>query len=107
MFALPREPGFLFKAQFVCVFLSEKPDEKIHVGRSCAYVNYSEDRAGSIEAGKRADFAVLDRNLFELPIRAIHQTQVLKTVLNGDAAPPCFQIFHHGYGIFNQILFVS
>lgn len=49
-----------------------------------AYVNYAEEVTGSIEVGKLADFIVLDRNLFEVPIREIHQTQVLKTVINGD-----------------------
>ena len=42
-----------------------------------------EDRIGSIEVGKYADFIVLDRNLFETPIDDIDSTQVVKTVFSG------------------------
>jgi len=42
-----------------------------------------EDKLGSIEEGKLADFVVLDRNLFEIPIAELYQTQVERTVLGG------------------------
>ena len=38
---------------------------------------------GSIEEGKVANFIVLDRNLFEIPIRDISETRVLKTIFEG------------------------
>ena len=38
---------------------------------------------GSIEEGKVANFIVLDRNLFEIPIREISETRVLKTIFEG------------------------
>ena len=38
---------------------------------------------GSIEAGKFADFIVLDRNLFEIPMTDISETRVLTTVFEG------------------------
>ena len=41
------------------------------------------DRTGTIEAGKSADFIVLDRNLFEIPPEDISDTQVLLTVVSG------------------------
>ena len=41
------------------------------------------DRTGSIEAGKSADFIVLDRNLFAIPVADISDTQVLLTVVSG------------------------
>ncbi|WP_136162107.1 amidohydrolase [Sphingomonas flavalba] len=39
--------------------------------------------AGSIEVGKSADFIVLDRNLFEVPVSAIEHTKVELTVFEG------------------------
>jgi predicted amidohydrolase YtcJ len=48
-----------------------------------AYVMGLDDKQGSIEAGKRADFVVLDRNLFEIPAADISETKVVMTVFNG------------------------
>ncbi len=42
-----------------------------------------ENKLGSIEEGTLADFIVLDRNLFEIPIAELYQTQVERTVLGG------------------------
>jgi predicted amidohydrolase YtcJ len=42
-----------------------------------------EERLGSIEEGKLADFIVLDRNVFEEPIENLYQTKVDLTVLGG------------------------
>lgn len=43
-----------------------------------------QDEFGSIEVGKSADLAVLDRNLFEIPAEEIGETQVLMTVFRGE-----------------------
>jgi predicted amidohydrolase YtcJ len=48
-----------------------------------AWLMHQEDRLGSIEAGKRADFVVLDRNLFEIPATEIGDARVELTVLDG------------------------
>ena len=48
-----------------------------------AHALLAEDRIGSIETGKYADFIVLDRNLFEIPVDDISETVVLKTIFNG------------------------
>lgn len=48
-----------------------------------AYLNFEEKETGSIEAGKAADLVVLDRNLFDLPPKEIHQARVLLTLLEG------------------------
>jgi predicted amidohydrolase YtcJ len=42
-----------------------------------------EGSAGRIKPGFAADFAVLDRNLFEVPTSDIHATVVLRTYANG------------------------
>ncbi len=48
-----------------------------------AYANFLEDEIGSLEIGKRADFIVLERNLFQIPSSDIAKTQVLKTFIDG------------------------
>jgi predicted amidohydrolase YtcJ len=48
-----------------------------------AYVNFLDDRTGSLEAGKQADLIVLDRNLFAVPPSQISETKVLLTLLAG------------------------
>lgn len=42
-----------------------------------------QDLQGSLEAGKSADFIVLDRHLFDIPVEEIGATQVLATVFEG------------------------
>jgi predicted amidohydrolase YtcJ len=66
------------------------PDEAISVAAAVdaftsgvAYVNHEEDLAGTIEAGKIADFAVLDQDIFTVPATAIGDTSVVLTVASG------------------------
>jgi predicted amidohydrolase YtcJ len=42
-----------------------------------------EDRLGSIEPGKLADFVVLDRDILTCPVDDIREAVVLTTVLDG------------------------
>jgi len=48
-----------------------------------AYVNHDDREAGSIEVGKRADLAVLDRNLFEIDGGAVAEAEVELTMVAG------------------------
>ncbi|NMC11328.1 MAG: amidohydrolase [Chloroflexi bacterium] len=48
-----------------------------------AYANFLEKVTGSLEVGKKADFIVLDKNLFEIPAEEIHTARVLKTYFDG------------------------
>ena len=48
-----------------------------------AYQLRLEDEIGSLEAGKKADLVVLDRNLFEVDPYSIHETEVVMTMLDG------------------------
>jgi predicted amidohydrolase YtcJ len=49
-----------------------------------AWVLRQEELTGSLEEGKRADFAVIDRDLFEVPIEETGAAKVLLTVLDGE-----------------------
>jgi predicted amidohydrolase YtcJ len=42
------------------------------------------DKVGSIEAGKLADFIVVDRDVFVFPVTDLHETLVVKTVVGGE-----------------------
>jgi predicted amidohydrolase YtcJ len=50
---------------------------------NAAYTNRDEKNTGSLEVGKLANLAVLDRNLFEIPATEISDTQVLLTLFEG------------------------
>jgi len=39
---------------------------------------------GTLETGKLADFIVLDRNIFQVPVSDIHNTKVMMTYINGE-----------------------
>jgi predicted amidohydrolase YtcJ len=50
---------------------------------NAAYVNRDEVDTGSIEVGKLADLAILDRNLFDIPPTEISDAKVLLTLFEG------------------------
>jgi predicted amidohydrolase YtcJ len=47
-------------------------------------VNHLDDVTGSIEVGKLADLAVVDRDLFALPAGSIHEATVQATFVEGE-----------------------
>jgi predicted amidohydrolase YtcJ len=50
---------------------------------NAAFANRDETNSGSLEVGKVANLAVLDRNLFEIPVTELSDTQVLVTLFEG------------------------
>jgi len=50
---------------------------------NAAYTNRDEKNTGSLEVGKLANLAVLDRNLFEIPATDISDAKVLLTLFEG------------------------
>jgi predicted amidohydrolase YtcJ len=51
---------------------------------NAAYVNHLDDVTGSIEVGKFADLAVVDRNLFAHQVQEIHEGTVQATYVQGE-----------------------
>jgi predicted amidohydrolase YtcJ len=51
--------------------------------RNNAYLLFWEKDLGSLEAGKRADFIVLDRDLLTCPVDDVKDTRVLQTWVEG------------------------
>jgi len=51
---------------------------------NAAYTNRDEKNSGSLEVGKRANLAVLDRNLFEIAPTEMSDTKVLVTLFEGN-----------------------
>lgn len=49
-----------------------------------AYTLRQEQDTGSLEVGKQADLLVLDKNIFELPVKQIGTARVLWTLLGGE-----------------------
>ncbi|MBT8296095.1 MAG: amidohydrolase family protein, partial [Gramella sp.] len=49
-----------------------------------AYSNFEEKEKGSIEAGKFADFVILDRDIMKVSIDSVPSTKVISTFINGE-----------------------
>ena len=57
-----------------------------------AYVNGIDDVSGSIAVGKLADLIILNRNLFEIPIKKLSETEVLLTLFGGQPVHGSFSL---------------
>lgn len=48
-----------------------------------AHAEFLDDQVGTLEAGKKADLIILDRNIFQEPVSRISQARVLHTMVDG------------------------
>src|SRR5207249_4506717 len=81
------------------------PEERIDLPEAlaaftinAAYVNFQDDKTGSIEPGKLADLIVLDRNLFTIKPEAISDAKVVLTLLGGSPVHGDFSLTGKGPG---------
>jgi len=90
-------PGYAYRVEEREVFLPEErldlPTAIAGFTMGSAYVNHLDDRTGSIEVGKLADLAVLDRDLFAHPASEISAASVQLTLVGGQRvyADPAFR----------------
>jgi predicted amidohydrolase YtcJ len=66
------------------------PNERIDVDTALAaytigsaWVNHAEDETGSIEVGKAADLAIIDRDLYSVPPTDLYKCKVDMTLVDG------------------------
>ena len=81
-------PGYHHKVETDEVFLPQErldlPTALAAFTMGSAYVNHLEGDTGSIEPGKYADLAVIDRNLFAHPVEEIAAATVEATYVEGE-----------------------
>ena len=70
------------------------PEERLSLGAALRAITLgaaellrAEDEIGSIEAGKHADFTVLERDPYEVPLAELHQIPIWGTVFQGRPYP--------------------
>jgi predicted amidohydrolase YtcJ len=81
-------PAYPYRVETEEIFL---PEERLDLPTAVAaftigsaYVNHLDRETGSIEAGKLADLAVIDRNLFEHPVEELAMARVRQTFVQGE-----------------------
>ena len=71
-----------------CLLNREERASREEMVRACtinaAYALHMEQEVGSLEVGKYADMIILDRDVFEIDVLDIRNTQVITTIFNGN-----------------------
>ena len=80
-----------------------RPQERIELAaalaaftRDAAYAGFAEDRLGSLEQGKLADFLIIDRDIFTSSPAEIRGTKVLETWIGGRKAWEATRVTEQG-----------
>ena len=67
------------------------PDERMSLEEAfasftvnAAFAGHQENLLGTLEAGKKADFIIIDHDIFKIPENELWQTQALETWVNGE-----------------------
>jgi predicted amidohydrolase YtcJ len=60
-----------------------------------AFAGHQEKSVGTLEPGKRADFIVIDRDLFNMPPADIHKTRVMQTWVGGRSVHRRIEVSSH------------
>lgn len=55
---------------------------------NAAWIAFAEQQRGSLQAGKLADFAVLNQDIMAIPADKLHQTESLLTFVDGQQVYP-------------------
>lgn len=83
--------GYPEKINFNDIRYRLNPSERISILEAvkmftinAAYILGKDEQIGSLEIGKRADFIVLDKNIFETEPVDIHEINVVQTYFNGE-----------------------
>jgi predicted amidohydrolase YtcJ len=68
-----------------------RPEQKVTMAQAlsgftgdAAFASFAEDRLGTLERGRMADFIFIDRDIFEATPQQIRETKVLETWLSGN-----------------------
>ncbi len=79
---LKRQPRYMSETLHSEQKISRKQALRLYTFNN-AFLTFEEKEKGSIEAGKLADFVILDRDIMTVDVDDIKETQVLQTYLGG------------------------
>ena len=79
---LKRQPRYMSETLHSEQKISRKQALRLYTLNN-AFLTFEEKEKGSIEAGKLADFVILDRDIMTVDVDEVKETQVLRTYLGG------------------------
>ena len=80
---LKRQPRYMTESLHPEQVLSRQQALRLYTLNN-AYLTFEEEKKGSIEAGKLADFVLIDRDIMTVDLEQVKETKVLQTYLGGE-----------------------